>query len=290
MSPLPTMRISEDLAERLRAALAEDVRGGDVTSEAIIPSDARGAARMVAKQPGVISGIEVAREIFRRADPAIQLIVKAPDGTVVETGDVILELVGPLRSILTGERVALNFLQRMSGTATLTRHYAEPLKGTPTRVYDTRKTNPLWRDLDRFAVLCGGGANHRYCLDDMILIKDNHIDVAGSVGEAVRRARAWREADAAHRGAIAIMAETRNQAEVTEALAAGADYIMLDNMSDDAVAAAVAWVAGRVPLEVSGSVSPERMARLAQLGIDRVSVGALTHSAPGLDISLLYGK
>lgn len=284
------LRISKDLAARLQAALAEDVRGGDVTSMATIPEEARGRARMVAKKAGVICGTDVVRAIFRFVDPKIRCQVAAGDGDGVDEGVEIMEISGALRSILTGERVALNFIQRMSGVATLTRQYVEPLAGTKTRIYDTRKTNPLWRDLDRHAVRCGGGENHRYCLDDMILIKDNHIDASGSVGEAVRRARSWRHAGGAKRRRIQIMAETRNLDEVGQALEAGADFIMLDNMTNGQVGKAVALINGQVPVEVSGAIRPGRVAALAALGVDRISVGALTHSAPSLDISLLYAE
>lgn len=283
------LRIDADLRRRLEAALAEDVRNGDVTSEATLGPDARGRARMRAKAEGVICGLTVARAVFRAADPSLRCRLLSADGSCVARDDAVFEVAGSMRGILRGERVALNFVQRLSGVATLTAAFVEALGGPDALVgvYDTRKTTPLWRDLERHAVRCGGGRNHRYCLDDMILIKDNHIDAAGSVGEAVTRARQWRSEGDARRRRLKIMSETRALDEVRQALEAGADLILLDNMSNAAIRRAVEVVDGRVPLEVSGSVSLRRAASLATLGVDRVSIGALTHSAPALDISLL---
>ncbi|MCX7046099.1 MAG: carboxylating nicotinate-nucleotide diphosphorylase [Candidatus Sumerlaeota bacterium] len=284
----PSLILSRELMARLRAALEEDVRGGDVTSQATISTRTRGQAVMRVKASGVICGLPVARAIFRMASAGMRVRLLKQDGARVEPGDSVLEVAGSMRGILTAERVALNFVQRMSGVATLTARYADAAKGTRAGIYDTRKTNPLWRDLDRYAVRCGGGRNHRYCLDDMILIKNNHVDACGSVGEAVRRAREWRAQSRGARPRLKIMAETRTLDEVRQALSAGADYIMLDNMSDAQIRCAVALIAEQVPVEVSGGVTVARARILARLGVDRISVGALTHSAPALDISLAY--
>jgi len=294
------LKLGASLVARLRAALAEDVRRGDVTSQATIGAGARGRAVVRAKKSGVVCGLTVASAVFRLADRRVRCVPKAADGDRVRLGGVVMEIAGPLRAILLAERVALNFVQRMSGVATLTARYVEAVKGTRAGIYDTRKTNPLWRDLDRYAVRCGGGQNHRYCLDDMILIKDNHIDAAGSVGEAVRRARQWRQAGKGIRRRLKIMAETRNLDEVRQALEAGADFTMLDNMNNAQIRRAVALVGrwtnrtdrtgrtgSRVPVEVSGGVTVARARTLARLGVGRISVGAITHSAPSLDISLL---
>lgn len=281
----PLLRIDKDLRKRLRAALAEDIRNGDATSMATIGARARGSAVMKAKADGVVSGLTVARAVFQEVDASLRCKMIARDGDYVAPGDVLMTVSGRLRSVLSGERVALNFLQRLSGVATLTSRFALAVEGTNAGVYDTRKTTPLWRDLERHAVVCGGGRNHRYCLDDMILIKDNHVDAAGSVSAAVEQARAWRR-DSKRR--IEIMAETRTLDEIRQALEAGADYIMVDNMTLAQTRRALEIVGGRVPVESSGNVTPLRAEGLARAGVDRISVGALTHSAPALDISLTY--
>ena len=283
--------IDDALRALLAAALVEDTGSGDVTTLATIPEDAQGAAVIVAKKSGVICGLTVAATIFKLANRDLKCEKMLSDGAEVYKGDVIMQVSGPLHGLLQAERVALNFLQRLSGIATLTDQYVQALDGPHTGIYDTRKTTPLWRELERYAVRCGGGRNHRFCLDDMILIKDNHVDASGGVGEAVRRAREWvnSQSDPARRK-LRIMVEVRDLGETRAALAGGADLIMLDNMRQPMVEKALAIVNGKVPVEISGGLSPQRIMAMSGLRIDRISVGALTHSAPALDISLQYVK
>lgn len=266
------------------AALAEDVGEGDFTSLWTVPPERRARATIVAKAPGVVAGARVAAEVFRRVDPTLSVEVPAPDGTAVEPGVTVMGVTGSARSLLTAERTALNFLQRLSGVATLTRRYVEAVEGTGARVIDTRKTTPGMRLLEKAAVVAGGGANHRVGLYDMVMIKDNHIAAAGGIAaavEAVRRANG--------RG-LRVEVETTSPEEVREALAAGADRIMFDNMGPeelrDAVAAVAAAGEPRPETEASGGVTLETVRAYASTGVDFVSVGALTHSAPALDLSL----
>lgn len=271
------------LDERLRAALAEDVGRGDVTTQATIPEAQTARAEVRLKEPGVLSGLAVAERVFTLLDPRVEVCWAAQDGERRNPG-VIGTVVGPARSVLSGERVALNLLQRLSGIATLTRQYVEALAGTPTRLLDTRKTTPLWRDLEKAAVRHGGGMNHRAGLDDGLLIKDNHIAAAGSIRAAVTRARSFSYL-------LKVECEVSDLAGLEEALHAGADRVLLDNMGDDLLAEAVRLrdrLAPRVTLEASGNMTLERLPGVAASGVDFVSVGALTHSAPALDLSLNF--
>lgn len=276
--------LRSDLDSRLRAALAEDLGRGDVSSEATLAPDTRGHARIRAKSPGVLAGIDIAARVFRLVDPALALEPLAADGARLSPGTVVLRMEGTLRSILAGERLALNFLQRLSGVATLTRSYVDALPpGTRLKVCDTRKTTPLWRDLERLAVRAGGGTNHRTGLYDAVMLKDTHVDACGGVAPALRRVFEWM---ATQPGRIPVACEARTLAEALAAAEGGADLVMLDNMDDAALAEAVASLRGRVEIEVTGGITRERLPILARLGIDRISAGALTHSAPALDLSL----
>jgi nicotinate-nucleotide pyrophosphorylase (carboxylating) len=265
--------------ELIDLALAEDVGSGDLTTEALVPPGARSRARIVQKAPGVISGVRVAESVFRRVDPELRWHGHAAEGEWREEG-LVAEIAGSTASILRGERVALNFLGRLSGVATLTARYVAAVDGTGARILDTRKTTPLLRALEKDAVAHGGGANHRFGLYDAMLVKENHIAAAGSVAEATRLALA------AARGAP-VEIECATLDEVREALDAGAPRILLDNMSNEDLREAVAVTAGRAELEASGNVTLETVRAIAETGVDFVSVGALTHSAPALDLSLL---
>ncbi|UBV43846.1 carboxylating nicotinate-nucleotide diphosphorylase [Deinococcus taeanensis] len=271
------------LDDRLRAALAEDVGRGDATTLATIPPDQAAHAEVLLKEPGVLSGLSVAERVFTLVDPAVQVTWTARDGET-RPGGPIGTLRGPARSLLTGERLALNLLQRLSGVATHTRRHVDALGTGRTRVLDTRKTTPLWRDLEKQAVRHGGGLNHRAGLDDGILIKDNHVAAAGGIAEAITRAR-----EAAY--LLKIECEVPDLAGLETALRAGADRVLLDNMNDSLLAQAVALrdrLAPHVTLEASGNMTLARLPRVAASGVDYVSVGALTHSAPALDISLNF--
>jgi nicotinate-nucleotide pyrophosphorylase (carboxylating) len=262
----------------VRRALAEDVGAGDITTRAIVPPSLMATGVIVAREPCVLAGMPVAHAVFVEVDTAIVWRAERKDGDRCEAGSAVARLQGPAASILTAERTALNFLQHLSGIATSTREFVDAAGGRLT-ILDTRKTVPTLRALAKYAVRCGGGANHRCGLHDGILIKDNHIRIAGSIADAVRRARA-----AADGRLIEVEAETVD--ELDEAVAAGADVIMLDNFDDSAVAAAVCRIAGRARVELSGSMSVDRVRRLAASGADCISVGALTHSARAVDLSL----
>jgi nicotinate-nucleotide pyrophosphorylase (carboxylating) len=272
----------DDATGRLIAlALAEDVGPGDRTAEACVPAYARGSGLIFAKEPLVVSGVSAAARVFRALDPGCELEALRGEGDDADPGEGVLRVRGFLRSVLTGERTALNLLQRLCGVATLARKYAQALQGTKTRLLDTRKTTPGMRELEKAAVRAGGGMNHRGALFDGILVKDNHAAAAGGIGEAVRRARAG-----AH-PLLKVEAEVSTPQQIEEALAAGADMLLLDNLGDAELAAAVRQVGGRVPLEASGGMTLDRLPRVAAAGVDYVSVGALTHSAPAVDLSLL---
>jgi nicotinate-nucleotide pyrophosphorylase (carboxylating) len=266
----------------IRAALREDMPEGDITSESIIPAGAVSAAILLAKEEGVLAGLPVARRVFEIIDRGIDFHSEFMDGQAVKKDDVLARMNGPTVSLLKAERTALNFLQRLSGIATATRRFVDAAAGTKARILDTRKTTPGLRLLEKYAVRMGGGTNHRLGLSDMVLIKDNHLRHVGSIGEAVRRARAKVPPT------IKIEVEVTSLGELREALAAGADIVMLDNMSLDKTKEAVSLCAGRVPLEVSGKVTLERVREIAVAGVDYISVGALTHSARALDISLEF--
>lgn len=266
-------------------ALEEDLDElGDVTSNFVVPGDAEGRAEIVAKASGIIAGVKVARRVFDHVDSRVDFAPRVGDGTRVVTGDRVARLVGPLRSILTAERTALNLLQRLSGIATLTAEFVSKVAGTGTIILDTRKTTPGLRTLEKAAVRAGGGQSHRMGLFDMVLIKENHIRAAGGIAPAVRRARAGLQAAALN---LKIEVETRNLEEVAEALGLGVDRILLDNMRPDDIREAVKLCAGRVELEASGGVTLENVGPFAETGVGYISIGALTHSAPALDLSLL---
>jgi nicotinate-nucleotide pyrophosphorylase (carboxylating) len=262
-------------------ALDEDVGPGDCTAEAVVPAEARGSGLLFAKETLVVSGVSAAARVFRALDPECRLEALKAEGDEANPGEGVLRVGGSLRAVLTGERTALNLLQRLCGIATLTRRYAHALKGTKTRLLDTRKTSPGLRQLEKAAVRAGGGFNHRGALFDGILVKDNHAAAAGGIGEAVRRARAQ-----AH-PLLTVEAEVSTPEQIEEALAAGAQMLLLDNLGDDDLRDAVEQVKGRVPLEASGGMTLDRLPRVAATGVDYISVGALTHSAPSVDLSLL---
>ncbi|MFC6592232.1 carboxylating nicotinate-nucleotide diphosphorylase [Deinococcus lacus] len=271
-----------DLDTRLRLALAEDLGRGDVTTQATVPPSAAGQAEFLLKSPGVPSGYAAAARVFALLDPSLTVSWATQEGEAYPAGTVLGTVSGPLQPLLAGERLALNLLQRASGVATRTRQYGEVLAGSQARLLDTRKTNPLWRDLDKQAVRHGGGLNHRAGLDDGILIKDNHIAAVGSVAEAVRRARGSGYL-------LKVECEVTIPAELQEALAAGADRVLLDNMPLATLRECVALrdaLAPQVSLEASGNVTLDTLAAIAETGVDFISSGALTHSAPALDISL----
>ncbi len=259
-------------------ALAEDIGGGDITTMATVAADQRARAVLLAKSSCVVAGLDVACEAFRQLDPSVTVVVYKGDGSLCLPGDEIAEIRGQAGALLTAERTALNFLQRLTGVATLTRAFVDAAEGRIT-VLDTRKTTPLVRVLEKYAVRAGGGTNHRFGLSDGILIKDNHIRLAGGVAAAVERMRA-----AGHRMALEI--EAQDMAQVDAAIAAGADIVLLDNLTTPDILEAVRRCAGRAKTEVSGGVNLARMPELAATGADFVSIGALTHSAPAADISL----
>jgi nicotinate-nucleotide pyrophosphorylase (carboxylating) len=266
-------------------ALEEDAGLGDLTSRAIFPARHRSRAVIDARQDLVVCGLEVAAAVFTRVDPALKVRLLVSDGDRVKAGTLLLRIAGPTAALLTAERTALNFLQRLSGIATQTRRYVDAVKGTGVRLVDTRKTTPGFRALEKYAVRCGGGINHRSSLGEHVLIKDNHIAAAGSLTKAVQRCRAA----APHLAKIEVEAKTL--AEVREACRAGAGVILLDNMSPAQIQAAVALIAGRATVEVSGGVRYETLRAYALPGVDVISIGALTHSAPAADLSLdLKGK
>jgi nicotinate-nucleotide pyrophosphorylase (carboxylating) len=268
---------AEDVQRVVAVALAEDVASGDVTTDMIVAEDARAEAALLVKEPGVVCGLPVAEEIFRALDPSVAFDPLADDGDVLDQPCTVARLAGTARAILTGERTALNVLGRLSGVATLTRRFVDTIEGTRAQILDTRKTTPGLRALEKYAVRCGGGRNHRFGLDDAVLIKDNHLAVAGSISAAVAAARAT---------GLSVQVEAETLEDVREALVARADAILLDNMSNEQLAAAAALVDGRTTLEASGGVSLETARAIAETGVDFISVGALTHSARSLDVSL----
>jgi nicotinate-nucleotide pyrophosphorylase (carboxylating) len=267
------------IRDAVERALKEDVGDGDITTGATVPADARARARITQKAPGVIFGLEAAEETFRELDPEIEFKRLCAEGQWRDGGPV-LDIEGSARAILTGERTALNFLQRLSGVATLTARCVRAVDGAGAKILDTRKTTPGLRALEKAAVAAGGGTIYREGLYDAILIKENHAAIAGGVGEAVRKART-------HRSDVPLEVECRTLEEVDEALAAGASQILLDNMTTDELRAAVERVAGRAQLEASGGVTLETLGEIAATGVNFISVGALTHSAPALDLSLI---
>ena len=271
---------SERIDQIIRNALVEDIGDGDVTTRYTVPESAVLDGVFLAKEAGVVAGLEVVRRVFQQVDPAVEITFELADGDRVGLGEVFGAVHGPGRALLTGERVALNFLQRMSGIATITRRFVDSVAGTHAVILDTRKTVPGLRVLDKWAVRLGGGQNHRIGLDDMAMIKDNHIAAVGGIAEAVRRVRAG---DARHRP---IEVEVTTLDQLQEALAQPIDRILLDNMSLAQMAEAVRIAAGRIPLEASGNVSLDTVAAIAATGVDFISSGALTHSVKALDVSL----
>jgi nicotinate-nucleotide pyrophosphorylase (carboxylating) len=261
-------------------ALQEDMPHGDVTSDNVIPPESVSEALIHVKQQGVVAGLPVAQRVFETLNPATSFSANFTDGEAVVPGDRLAVVRGNTVALLKGERTALNFLQRLSGIATLASRYVAALQGTGTRLLDTRKTTPGMRALEKYAVKVGGGQNHRLNLSDMVMLKDNHIQIVGSIPEAVRRARSKVSLD------IKIEVETTNLEEVQAAVESGADMIMLDNMPLAVMKEVIDWVGGRVPLEVSGNVDLERIREIAELGVDYISVGRLTHSYESLDISM----
>ena len=262
-------------------ALREDVGPGDWTTLWTVPPDLRAEGAISAEEEGVICGLRVAEMVFRKVDPGLSFSPRFRDGERVRPGDVVAVVEGPARGMLTAERTALNFLGRLSGIATLTARYVEALRGTKARVLDTRKTTPGWRALEKYAVRCGGGENHRMGLYDMVLIKDNHIALAGGIAEAVRRVR-----ESMGSRKLKVEVEVRTLKELEEALASGVDRVLLDNMSPEEVREAVGLVRGKVEVEASGGITLENIGRYAEAGVDYISVGAITHSARSLNISM----
>jgi nicotinate-nucleotide pyrophosphorylase (carboxylating) len=265
------------VSELVAAALREDVGSGDRTTERTVPEDARASGVLLAKQDLVLSGLTVARAVFEALDAHVSWEEPAAEGTSVGRGATLVRVHGAARALLTAERVALNFLQRLSGIATLTRRFVVEVEGTKARIRDTRKTTPLLRSLEKEAVRAGGGSPHRFGLDSAVLVKDNHIRIAGSVLEATRRAQG---------AGLPVEVEVDRKEQIAEALEGGCSMILLDNFAPDAIAEAVGIVGGRVPVEVSGGITLGTVRLFAEAGPDFISVGALTHSAPAADISL----
>lgn len=267
------------LDDTIIRALREDIGHGDLTSLLVIPDNLTATAYFLAKQNFVLAGMPFVHEVFRILDPGIRLSVFYEEGSRIDQGTRVAVISGKARAMLMAERVALNILQHISGIATLTAAFADAVRDFPVRIVETRKTLPGLRYLEKYAVRIGGGHNHRYGLSDGILIKDNHIDISGGISEAVRRARA------AHH-LLKIEVEVRNIDELEEAISAGADVVMLDNMTIEEMKRAVAFAKGRVIIEASGSVSLSSVRSIAETGVDIISIGALTHSAPAADISM----
>ena len=264
-------------------AFAEDIGDGDHTTLSCIPEDAMGKSKLLIKEPGVLAGVEIAKEIFHRFDPTMQVEVMMEDGSEVKPGDVAMVVTGKVRSLLQTERLMLNVMQRMSGIATMTRRYVKQLEGTHTRVLDTRKTTPGMRMLEKEAVKIGGGVNHRIGLFDMILLKDNHVDFAGGIDKAIHRAKEYCKEKGKD---LKIEIEVRNLDELQQVLdLGGVDRIMFDNFTPELTRKAVEMVGGRYETESSGGITFDTLRQYAETGVDFISVGALTHSVKGLDMS-----
>ncbi|HID10474.1 MAG TPA: carboxylating nicotinate-nucleotide diphosphorylase, partial [Candidatus Latescibacteria bacterium] len=262
-------------------ALREDVGPGDWTTLWTVPPDLRAEGAILAEEDGVVCGLRVAEMVFQEVDPVLSFSSRFRDGERVRSGDVVAVVEGPARGMLTAERTALNFLGRLSGIATLTSRYVCAVRGTKAKVLDTRKTTPGWRPLEKYAVRCGGGGNHRMGLYDMVLIKDNHIALAGGIAEAVRRVR-----ESMGSRKLKVEVEVRTLKELEEALVSGVDRVLLDNMSPEEVREAVGLVRGRVEVEASGGITLENIRKYAEAGVDYISVGTITHSARGLNVSM----
>ncbi len=280
MQPLP----AELVRQHVRAALTEDVGTGDVTTLATIPEESVSTARMVAREPMVVSGTAFALAAFLEVSPLARVDCRMSDGFAATAGDVILDIAGPTHALLTAERVALNFMQRLSGVATLTARFVEAVRGTGATILDTRKTTPGWRHLEKYAVACGGGRNHRFGLWDMVLIKDNHLAALrdarpNAIAAAVARARSKFPG-------LKVEVEADTLEQVRQAVDAGADIVLLDNMAPEQLRAAVAIAKGRATTEASGGVNLQTVRAIAETGVDLISVGAITHSARAVDIGL----
>jgi len=275
--------LEEYIKEILHRALDEDVQTGDITAQAVIPDSVFGNGKFLVKANGVIAGLNVAESVFKMLDEKIFFKVLIDDGKKVKAGDIVAEVEGKASSILTTERTALNFLQRMSGIATLTNSFVEKISHTKAKILDTRKTVPGLRMLDKEAVRLGGGKNHRFGLFDLFLIKDNHIEIAGSVTGTVQACRNFQQKKNLN---LKIEVETKNLEEVKEALTCDVDIIMLDNFNTDLMKRAVVLINGKCLVEASGNISIENVKEVAETGVDFISVGALTHSVKALDISL----
>lgn len=273
-----TMKINMD--DYIIHALKEDITSEDVSTNAVMPENKQGTAQLICKADGIICGLEVFERTFTLLDDTFRFETEIKDGERVKKGQLLGTLLGDIKALLSGERTALNFLQRMSGIATITGEYAKELEGTKTTLLDTRKTTPNMRPFEKYAVTVGGGKNHRYNLSDGVLLKDNHIGAAGSVSKAIKMARDYAPF------VRKIEIETENIEQVKEALDAGADIIMLDNMDNETMKKCVELIGSRAQTECSGNVTKERLREIAAIGVDYVSSGALTHSAPVLDVSL----
>lgn len=278
------METVHELIDRvIDLAFAEDIGDGDHTTLSCIPEDAMGKSKLLIKEPGVLAGVEIAKEIFHRFDPTMQVEVMMEDGSEVKPGDVAMVVTGKVRSLLQTERLMLNVMQRMSGIATMTRRYVKQLEGTHTRVLDTRKTTPGMRMLEKEAVKIGGGVNHRIGLFDMILLKDNHVDFAGGIDKAIHRAKEYCKEKGKD---LKIEIEVRNLDELQQVLnLGGVDRIMFDNFTPELTRKAVEMVGGRYETESSGGITFDTLRQYAETGVDFISVGALTHSVKGLDMS-----
>lgn len=273
----------EDLIPFLQRAFTEDIGDGDHTTLSSIPEDAHGKSRLIIKEPGVVAGVEVAKEVFKYFDPELKVTTFIEDGSEVKPGDIVFEVEGRVHSLLQTERLMLNIMQRMSGVATTTRKYVKELEGTKTRVLDTRKTTPGMRLLEKEAVLLGGGVNHRIGLYDMILLKDNHVDFAGGIENAIKRANDYLKAKGKN---LKIEIEVRSLEELDKVLSIGnVDRIMLDNFDIEKTREAVVRIGGRYETESSGGITFSNLRQYAECGVDFISVGALTHSVKSLDIS-----
>ncbi len=277
------MKTREELIDDLLTlAFAEDVGDGDATTLSTIPADENGAQHLLVKEEGILAGVEIARKVFEKFDPSLKMTVYINDGAHVKPGDIAFKVEGRVRSLLQTERLMLNIMQRMSGIATQTARYQERLAGLKAKVIDTRKTTPGLRVLEKEAVRIGGGGNHRMGLYDMILIKDNHVDFAGGIPQAVNAAKEWMKANGKN---LRIEVETRNTDEIRQALAAGIDRIMLDNFNPEQTAEAVKLINGQTEVESSGGITLDTLRAYGEAGVDFISVGALTHSVKGLDMS-----
>lgn len=272
----------EFIDDLITLAFAEDIGDGDATTLSTIPADEQGCQQLIVKEEGILAGVEIARKVFDKFDPSLKMEVYINDGAHVKPGDIAFRVAGSVRSLLQTERLMLNIMQRMSGIATQTAKYQERLAGLKTKVLDTRKTTPGLRILEKEAVKIGGGANHRMGLFDMVLIKDNHVDFAGGIPQAVKAAKEWMKSNGKN---LKIEVETRNTDEILQALEAGVDRIMLDNFTPEQTAEAVKLIAGRTEVESSGGITLDTLRAYGEAGVDFISVGALTHSVKGLDMS-----